>query len=349
MSTFLATTTVESTIFSVLGNLLYPLFQVFFVVIDQIQSVFYSFAGVRNEILVADQTVSSDFGFSDTDNGIIYYMLRSKTVQNIFISMVVLAVFLIVIFTILAFIRNMYQTKQKRWQEIISSSIKGIINFIFLPVCCLLGVAAGNVLLRALNEATSFGTEVTMSRQLFVSSAYNANKFRKDWVYNEEDVQKLINDYDRVVDKSSGNININEQYKGKIELGKTGYYYAEFVDEMYRSSGENAFDLWDVADVYPYYDTWNINYLLLGAGGVFMLFALIKVTFGMLKRIFMIMMLYIISPVVCSLYPLDDGSAVGKWRGEFTKQFFSAYSAVVGMNLFFILVPLLNSITWGGL
>lgn len=336
-------------IFSIFGNILYPLFAVFFQIIDAVQAIFYAFAGLGT-LDVGNVRVTGEGGpdtlnspnSADTRNGIVYYMLRSETIQNIFFSMVILAVFLLVIFTVMAFIKNMYQTKQKKWQDIISSAVKGAISFVFIPVCCLLGVIAGNFLLQALNEATTTSTDTTISRQLFVTSAYYANKFRKDG-WTQEDVATLKKDYAIYLAAARKDGTLPDDIETNIKDGvEDGEYYAQFVDIMYRSN--NFRSVWYVGDVYEYYNTWNINYLLLGAGGIFMLFALIKISFGMVKRLFMLVLLFVISPVVCSLYPLDDGAAVGSWRKSFTGNFFSAYGAVVGMNLFFCLVPIFNNI-----
>ena len=58
----------------------------------------------------------------------------------------------------------------------------------------------------------------------------------------------------------------------------------------------------------------------------------------------MLIILFIISPGVCAMFPLDEGKAVGQWRGEFIKLVLSAYGAVAGMNIFFSLMPLIGEI-----
>ncbi len=332
---------ITQTIFSIIGSLLYPIFSIFFYVIDVIQKIFYSFAGLGTVTFggrnwgIGGTTVDNSGGGGDNQNGIIYYLFRTETARNILLSMVILGLFLLIIFTVLAFIKNMYAAKQKRWQEIISSSIKGLINFLFLPVCCLLGVIAGNVLLQALNGATASSSDVTIGRQLFVTSAYNGNVFRDQWDGDATDVANL-----QILYNNTFGTNI------QLEAGRDGNYYAEYLDQVFKSEKGPEINSW--WSVNAWYHLWNINYLMIAAGGVFLLFALIKISFGALKRLFMLVLLFVISPAVCSLYPLDDGSAVGKWRSKFIEQFFSVYGAVIGLNLFFDLVPLINSIQFGG-
>lgn len=67
-------------------------------------------------------------------------------------------------------------------------------------------------------------------------------------------------------------------------------------------------------------------------------------TFGMIKRLFMLVFLYVVSPVLCAMYPLDGGTAVGGWKKQFISNTISAYGAVAGMNLFFSIAPLIQNI-----
>lgn len=62
----------------------------------------------------------------------------------------------------------------------------------------------------------------------------------------------------------------------------------------------------------------------------------------------MIIVLFIISPAICAMYPLDEGNAVKTWSGKVKGQVLSAYGAVAGMNIFFSIVPLIDKISLFG-
>ncbi len=330
-------------VLSLVGLILYPLFSVIFWIIDMSQNIFTGFAGLgtikmNGAVGNSSQTVTNTGGAGDAENGIVYYLLRHKTVQNIFFSMLILAVFLLIIFTVMAFIKNVYQAKPKKWQDIFTSTFKGAINFVFIPVCCLLGVIAGNFLLKTLYDATAQTTDVGFSRMLFIASAYNANVFRSGGGLDA--YQRLYDLYDET---EGFNTTLVGSSRDDYNPDKDATY-ADLLDDIYRSkNGPNIYVYQDLKN----YNLWEINYLFLVAGGVFIIYALLRISFGLVKRLFMLMLLYVISPLVCALFPFDDGKAVGSWRGEFVKQFFSAFGAVMGMNLFFLLVPLLNSINLG--
>ena len=356
-------------IMSLFGTLLYPLFSIFFLLIDGIQALFKAFAGTGTIMYGGAtwgnaETVYGDLNYygpdkeGDFGGGIVYYLFQSDLVKNLFMSILILALFLIIIFTVMAFIKNAYSAKQKKWQEIIGNAFIGLANFIFIPVCCLLGVLLGNILLNAIDGATNISGASSMSKQLFLSAAYSANEFRG----NTGDVANFTTSqeaYDAVVgfknywlEKNSDNkeaydeiasieITLQAEWSSDTQKEEVWSYYAERIDAIYGCEGVNVYWYWEVED---WYSLWNINYFILAGGGGFILYALGAISFGMIKRMFTLLMLFVISPALCALYPLDDGKAVGQWKGDFIKNTISAYGAVAGMNLFFSLAPIIQNI-----
>lgn len=324
-------------IFGVIGGLLYPLFSIIFLIIDVLQYIFMGLAGIGNLWVASSNGLGSDpitsTNNGDTfDTGLIFYLLNTPLVKNMFISILILAVFLIVIFTVMAFLKNAYSAKPKSWQEIIGNALKGIINFVFVPVCCFLGVWVGNILLNAINGATSQGGSTMMSRKLFICAAYNANDYRYNVV-----VQGDKGDRARHIWKVShgGDADVSH-----ITEDLSPAQYAEFVDQCYADN----LSIYEWGTVEMGYTLHKINYLTLIAAGVFMMYVLVSLAYAMIRRMFILLMLFIISPAMCAMYPLDEGKALGQWRGDFLKQTISAYSAVAGMNLFFSILPIVDRI-----
>lgn len=329
----------------VIGTILYPLFSVIFLFIDGIQALFYAFAGIGDITLNSGtnfssyNTITSGNSGQEGDTGIVYYFLQHNIVKNLILSIMLLALFLVIIFTVMAFIKNAYAAKQKGWKEIIGNAIKGLANFILVPVCSLLAVWLGNILLNAVNGATSYGSSASMSRKLFIASAYNANEFRaKGQSFVTTERIDELRDWAGTLTLIEGN---GYYDASKIKSGQSAEYYATIVDEIY---GTTNVGIWNQVEVGKYYQVFNVNYLVIAVGGLFMLYVLCSLAFAMVRRMFMIIILFIISPGVCALYPLDEGKAVGSWKGEFTKQVLSAYGAVAGMNIFFALMPLISQI-----
>jgi len=324
------------------GIILYQSFSILFIAVDTVQTVFTAFAGI-GDIRFGGTTIKGDGGSSPSggeanEQGIIYYLMQSEAVTNLLFSIMMLALLLIVIFTTMAFLKNLYVSKPKNWKEIISSSIKGLANFIFLPVCCLLGVWMGNILLQAIDGATRNSENENLSRRLFICCAYNANEYRTGAAEGAGLAKEIVTEY------------VGSDAANSIQEGQTNEYYAEIVDSVYLDS--DKINLFWVTTAQKGYSLWQINYIILVAGGSFMLYVLGSLAFAMIKRIFYLLVLFIVSPAVCALYPLDDGSAVKSWSGEVKKQILSAYGAVAGLNIFFCLLPIINRIEligWGAM
>ena len=331
----------------VIGVLLYPMFSVIFVLINLIENIFYAFAGI-GEVNVGGYSVFGIHSTGETvgidEGGLVYYLLQSNLVQNLLLSMLVLALLLIVIFTTLAILKNMYSAKPKKWQEIISDAIKGLGMFIIIPVLCLLGVYLGNYLLQAINQATNPTGTSSMSGMLFKVSAYNANYIRLDENFTESDWETykaihIIFNLDKEFESAFGEKVTDENGNLKKE------YYASLIDELYAKYPSLTYSQVTVGYCYSLS---QFNYLLMVGGGAFMLYVLCALSFGMVKRLFMILILFIISPVMCSLYPIKGDGPAKSVTGDMVKQVISAYGAVAGMNLMFALLPVVQNISIPG-
>ena len=332
-------------ILGIIGTIIYPLFGVIYSVIDLVERIFQAFAGTETVYVSGDQVTSDNTG-ADADTGIVYYLLQSDLVRNMFFAMLYLAIILLVVFTILAVLKNMYQPQPKKWQDIIASAIKGLGLFIIVPACSLLAVWVGNILLVAIDGATSgSNSSATMSGRLFIAASYTSNYIRSD--AKGIDLQKH-NQVAALCARCGIEIRAFQPTDGGLD---TDYeYYASLVDDCFASEAMSAARC-NWGDVNAHYAIIHINFLTLAAGGIFMLFVLGSISFGMVKRLFMLVILFIISPIVCSMYPIDEGNAYKTWFGEFKKNLLSAYGAVAGMNLFLTIMPIVDQIqlgTYGG-
>lgn len=63
-----------------------------------------------------------------------------------------------------------------------------------------------------------------------------------------------------------------------------------------------------------------------------------------MKRIVELVGLFMISPPIIAIMPLDGGKTFSNWRTNFISKALSAYGAIIGMNILFLLLPYLNEI-----
>ena len=100
--------------------------------------------------------------------------------------------------------------------------------------------------------------------------------------------------------------------------------------------------------VWFFYDLWKFDWIL--AIGIVLAITVIflNLTLGLMKRIFDLIILLIVSPPIAATLVLDDGSnsIYKKWRGKFIGKTIAAYGPVVSMNLFFIIVPFIRNISF---
>ena len=126
-------------------------------------------------------------------------------------------------------------------------------------------------------------------------------------------------------------------------FGSEGSWLGNFAPEF------QVFNKNNVSLVWYYYDLWSFNFII-GIGAlVTCAMLLLYLVFGLMKRVFELLMLFLIAPPLTALMPLDDGAALKKWREKFTSKTIGAYGPIVGLNLFFIILPFVTSIKFFGI
>ena len=89
----------------------------------------------------------------------------------------------------------------------------------------------------------------------------------------------------------------------------------------------------------------RINPIVLVFATVLIFKILGDAVWGMIKRIFDIVIHFIVMPGFVSTIALDDGARFSKWKEGLIKAIFGAYGVILGLNFFFILVPILKDAT----
>lgn len=77
---------------------------------------------------------------------------------------------------------------------------------------------------------------------------------------------------------------------------------------------------------------------------VVMLISLIVICLGMVKRLYDVIVLIFMMPLVCGTIPLDDGARFKAWREIFMSKIFLVFGAVLAINVFFQIAPIIELI-----
>ena len=77
---------------------------------------------------------------------------------------------------------------------------------------------------------------------------------------------------------------------------------------------------------------------------IVMLVAIIFSMLGLVKRIFDIVLLFIVLPLISATIPLDDGVRFKNWRDTVVSKVVLAYGAILSVNVFLLIVPTISTI-----
>lgn len=396
--------------FSVIGDLingalgwLWRLFYAIFVlaigrICDICQLLFRKFAGL--------DTVR--YANKQTDGDIVMALINDKSVQNVFWAMLVLAVLLLLITTFVATIKTEFNKDGKNSKKpVFQGAIRAMANFVLVPVITMFGMFMGNALLKAIDGATSVSNRTSLSSQIFLVGAYNANRARsycnityktngqiESVVYTNEGSGSNIQSFgkilvggettntnagtanfgifydnvtagytaaDKIDDAFSSNLTLTQNDLSSLNASQRSldysaqrfYYGGWFFDDI-ATAGEYGttdrpsitFSIYNISLVYYYYDLSPIafDYISSTFSLIVCAYVYIATILGLIKRLFMMVTLFVISPPITALYPLDGGKALGNWRSAFISETLAAYSTVVVMNVFQMLLPLIMKI-----
>lgn len=82
---------------------------------------------------------------------------------------------------------------------------------------------------------------------------------------------------------------------------------------------------------------------------VVMLIAIIWSMLGLVKRIFDITFLFLAMPLITATIPLDEGARFKTWRDTVISKVILSWGAVFSINVFLLLIPIINQIDFAGL
>lgn len=328
----------------------------FFLLVDAIQLMFKKLAGL-DTYYVGNQGQSGD---------IVLTLINNKTVQNVFWSLLILGVILLIICTIVALVKTETQAvddkSRKSKSKIFSESIRALFNFFMVPVVAILGIFMGNALLQSLDQATSGGSE-RISTIIFKLASYEANRARKDETFaldirdkgtNDMGVLKGSTQEDIALAIDSAFTNFTTIDHKSFDFPTTNWFskdgtYIHVLALTVFSYGTSLvprdyFSIYDASMVYYYYDLTSFNYIIAWIGIFFVTWVLFSTAIGMIKRIFKLTVLLIVSPPIVAISPLDNGKALGEWKKQFLGSTLSAYSTVVALNLVMMLLGPVSNI-----
>lgn len=300
---------------------------------------------------------------------IIEILLRSDVVRNLFISLLVLGVLLLFIVTFVSIWKvewSAFDKDTNSRSKILNSALKALFNFIAVPTIAFFGIFVGNALLRAIDSATGGGGN-GKSMSNIVMSSLMINAVRADNLdktinltirdnnlgYNEatgkEGIFNLFNK------KSNGEIDVSkilEAFSNNDALDSKGKYFIDGTDldidvealNKQLDEGTLVFSFENKDLVALFFDVEEVNYILGYIVLITMLLTMLKLTYGLVKRLFVIVILFIVSPPIVAFSPINS-KIIEKWRSLFVGNVAMAYVTIAIYNIFLSIYQLFDVVT----
>lgn len=179
--------------------------------------------------------------------------------------------------------------------------------------------------LRNITEFNNFYT-------YFYSGAYN-------WA--------LLFDYNVKLDW--GDSFVDTKFIFRTKMG-TGYNYGEKVIYRLENGGfkldYNFIESTGIGMQNLFLDS-KINPLVLVFATAIVFNMLWTMVWGLITRIYKIVILFIVMPAMVASNTFDEGARFGKWKDNIIEQVFIAYTVLIMLNLYFALVPTIEDLTTG--
>ena len=87
----------------------------------------------------------------------------------------------------------------------------------------------------------------------------------------------------------------------------------------------------------------NFDYIIGFVTAILLILILAAVILKFIRRIFELLLLYLVSPLYVSTIPLDDGAIFARWRELFIAKFFSGFGSIFAMKYYLMVVPYFTS------
>lgn len=229
------------------------------------------------------------------------YLFNLKTVRDSFWLILGIGLALMTFFTIIAILKSNYE-QQKNWRTVLGKSAAGCFSVILVPLGITLGLLLSGAIITGIQTAIS-GANPPQSI---------GGMFLKTMVLEAAGTARAAE--------------VNANFDGYLTPNTSGMDYANVfqVESSLKNMGLGFRNL----STFTYIIAAGILVVSLGLS-----------SFQFVKRIFNIILLYIVSPIVGSTYPLDDGSRFKSWINLVVSTLLSAMGILIVMNLFLLFIP----------
>ena len=309
-----------------------------------------------------------------TDGGqsILNVFLQASNVTKAFLLIFLVAILVAAVSTIVAVVKNIVNMKggeRKSHARTVGQGFGTIIITGVMAFVMLFGITMSNYVLIKVNDATAPDSGLTISAQLFDMSVGKSYEYEDQLIYEpipvlDEFGRKQYDDEGNLIVERDEQGNIVYEEKRQLKLDENGNpitttgwrneYTAADIDFSYMSPDDvfgvhkKTLGLFEDADKGytkdPMVEMESFNFWTAYLVVIVMLVAIIFSMLGLVKRIFDIVLLFIVLPLISATIPLDDGARFKQWRDTVVSKVILAYGAILSVNVFLLIVPTVSTI-----
>jgi hypothetical protein len=288
----------------ILASIYYQIMVVFLKVLDFLAYVFDIFAGVR------------PVNYHGTASYFLDIFFGYDPISKAFFYITVFAAVLAVIFTIYSVVKSvgdMTLEDKNPVGAVLRRAFKAAVIFMMIPLMTLFLLRLSSVMLVQVSQAIS-GQAVDSSD---IPTGSGEASSLGSLVFLSGSMKAANND----------SYNSNPSYTDALRVRYL----------------QNMADYSNVDQVKGDFDLTKYDYITSTCSAIVVSLIMIGALFMFIRRVFDLLILYLVSPVFVATIPLDDGGAFSKWRELFVAKMFSGFGTVIAMKLFFLFVPMLFS------
>lgn len=299
---------------SFLSSFLLASFTKFLSIVDYVAKIY--------DILTGVETVSYR---KETGLSLAEALLKINTIGRAFIILTAVSIVLAFLFSIVSVARSMADSpfeNKHPISEVLKWSLKSALTFAMIPLLCLFLVHFSKTVVKVTGQI-----EYTDTR------AGNHNIIIADSTAGDVLFVTMVQDAIKVPDK----------YKTAEDRSAYVQQRLDYYMTRYGDLASEKFTYSNMDQVLEDVDPMKVNYIL-AFPSVFCLLALMMMSSVMLvRRMFEMLVLYVVSPFFAASIALDGGAIFKKWKDLFVGKFFAGVGTVITMKIFLIILPFMAS------
>lgn len=312
-------------IWVLLSKLILGLFIAVCSLVDFVESIFNVFAGLSPVLYVNPETNKPK------TMSLIDILFEMEAITQAFWVITLFSLGLCIIFTIFQTVKSisdMALEDKNPISKVLTDAMKAGITFFLIPFLCVMMLQLSTVVTKQADAAfnAANGGDTSIGTIIFLSASLEADKK----IYEPKSV--TTGEIALVNPNSTPPVpSFNDSVRGP---------YMNYLDSSGRPTTGGK-DYRNQDTVLNDFHAENFSYIVGFLSAILVLLILLISIITFVRRLFELLLLYIVSPFFVSTIPLDDGATFARWREMFIAKFFSGFGIIFSMKFYLMIVPFL--------